>query len=353
MDPSSAPTLDDASFLRRFPEQVRDFVLEYFDFAQVLVDSNVPKEDKIEILKVMFDGSALHLDRKRLKKRDTPIWSADKVKNFIRLFWEYGPGMLDLSEEQHAALFAPFNDVDYNNFDATVDSKAKDRDSQAKDAAWLSNRFEKLLEGLSDDEKADLYQVLVSVPLPPDRKRSMRHGLRRRQSEDGYPDEGVELDDMPKFGPEAIKYLLGPSGSLDPLDLSQLSSKGDFADHYTIEETSAENLPSDSEATDYSFEATDEEIYAEDVDSTSEDSYDEDVVSRDDWAAWEPLNGNHAEGVDNYVDDTFGGEQAVDAHADECASHNAAGGLVSPSSSGDIDVTELMNVEMIQTELQI
>lgn len=108
-------------------------------------------------------------------------------------------------------------------------------------------------------------------------KRSMRHGLRRRQSEYGRPDAGPWLDDMEKFG-KALKWIVGPSGSLDPLDLGGLASYDDFADGYTYELTPNEENPevqenpADPESEGYIEEPTiEDESFEEVADPESEE----------------------------------------------------------------------------------
>jgi hypothetical protein len=108
-------------------------------------------------------------------------------------------------------------------------------------------------------------------------RRYMRHGLRRRQGvgEVGLPDTGIQLDDAPKLGHDALAEILGPAGTLDPQEGENSSDVGDAA-------------PEDSDITGG--------VACSSKRSTTTTA-----------------------SVDQFVDDLFGGELPIDAHADEFA----------------------------------
>lgn len=54
MDHSSAPMT--ATTLSKYPDSMKNFAMEYYNFAQYMDNMNVSPEDKVDILKAMFDG---------------------------------------------------------------------------------------------------------------------------------------------------------------------------------------------------------------------------------------------------------------------------------------------------------
>jgi hypothetical protein len=288
LDPSIAPS--DGTWLGKYPEAVRQFVIELFYLGQILQDSAVPTQDKIDILQLMFDGSDLMMGRKHKVKRDIPTWDDKKIKAFFKSVWKYDSALASLGPEQ-LDLAAPF-DTNDNRFDIHFDPHAHGRENKIKQALALSYPFEELVQSLSPDDRRQLLQALdagFAYP-PPKAKRTMRHGLRRRQylAEDGLPDEGVELDDAEKLSPGA----LGPTGSLDPLGMSHLEEWYPSYPSYGAQGSNA---------------------------GASSSSAPESVSSAgtpNKCAGWEPVSGDYTGDADaeGYVGN------GIDAHADEYAS---------------------------------
>jgi hypothetical protein len=218
LDPSIAPS--DGTWLGKYPEAVRQFVIELFYLGQILQDSAVPTQDKIDILRLMFDGSDLTMGGKHKAKRDIPTWDDKKIKAFFKSVWKYDSALASLGAEQ-ADLAAPFDSND-NRFDIHFDPHAYGHENKIKQALALSYPFNEFVQSLSPDDQRELLQALDLgfAYAPPKAKRTMRHGLRRRQylAEDGLPDEGIELDDAEKLSPGA----LGPAGTLDPMGMIDL-----------------------------------------------------------------------------------------------------------------------------------
>jgi hypothetical protein len=129
-------------------------------------------------------------------------------------------------------------------------------------------------------------------------RRSMRHGLRRRQGvgEIGLPDTGIELDDASQLGHDALAEILGSAGTLDPL--GQLH-------------------PQDGETSDVG------ELTPDDLDVADElDDVDQSACLRKKAAIADATKLDSAETVDQFVQEVFGGELPIDAHADEFANES-------------------------------
>ncbi|KAH7076902.1 hypothetical protein BKA63DRAFT_510973 [Paraphoma chrysanthemicola] len=230
LDDSYVPM--DVPYLGEYPEEVRAFLFELFTILQLLQDSDVPAQDKVDMLAIMFDPDFLKeteiIPPILIKRRasDYPVWTDASVKDFIKSVWKYNEAIVSLGDDQ-IDLVAPLDltDPDFDIQQPYLHGLA----GTAKNALALSYPFHEFLQSLDPQDQKELLEA-ISLGLgtkahKSKSKRSMRYGTRGYPAssplylaEDGLPDEGPKLDDAEQFGSEFYD-ILGPEGSLDPLGL--------------------------------------------------------------------------------------------------------------------------------------
>ncbi|KAH7087105.1 hypothetical protein FB567DRAFT_59471 [Paraphoma chrysanthemicola] len=232
LDDSYVP--NDIPYLGKYPEIVREFLFELFYIMQLLQDSDVPDQDKIDLFAIMFDPDFLKeaesLPPMRMKRgaADFPVWTDASIKEYIKSTWKYNALLASLDDEQDD-LNAPLKLTD-PNFDIHH-PYLHGLEGTVKKTLALSFPFHEFLKSLDPQDQQELIAALaLGLPIPPNThksksKRSMRYGTRGYPAsspvylaEDGLPDEGPRLDDAEQFGSEFYD-VLGPEGSLDPLGM--------------------------------------------------------------------------------------------------------------------------------------
>ncbi|KAF2855439.1 hypothetical protein T440DRAFT_439668 [Plenodomus tracheiphilus IPT5] len=303
------------------PDQLRQFVLDTYVFLQIIQDPTISTDDKLQILENLFDGVQLPTttsapvipDPPEPIPTDTSTSTSTSSSATVPAGTggvppgtggvPIGTGTSEPTQIDPAGF--PVAPVVTNDPTSTggfttnfAPSDAAPTDAATPTTTILPNVGPPIAQSIGDFGSGKR-RALTFMRRGLIKSRTMRHGLRKRQY-----DEGTSLDDASKLGPAALHAIAGPAGSLDPMGQYDAKPQGS----YTPAKPEYTNTRPGYSKADYNSAPQDQDYSPYEADYNSPD-YEPKGISGD-YGQYQPDSDNHVlpTYVNNALADLYGAD---------------------------------------------